>query len=326
MMDSKERVLTALARGRPDRVPFNFWMDRRLLADYAERFGSDYFRVTHYGADVVETFPQLDWPRGPRERHDGTDWQVAPLIEDWADAADLKLPNPHDDAVYDLIQHDLTQFPDRAVFLDVLTPWGIASGIRTYELIMIDMIDNADELKALLHRIEQVYIPVVERACELGVTALYLMEDLASAQGLLFSPPMIREFCLDYVRSLADVARAHGIPILWHTDGKAMDAFDMLIDLGVCCVNPLQPHLNDLAEFHRRYGNRLALYGGLDNCFIIPEGSPDQVRDHVLDTFHTVGANGGLVFSTHDIPLGTPPENVEMMVKTIEEECLYEHV
>ncbi len=30
-----------------------------------------------------------------------------------------------------------------------------------------------------------------------------------------------------------------------------------------------------------------------------------------------------LIFSTHDIPVGTPEENLEMMVRTIKHECVY---
>jgi uroporphyrinogen-III decarboxylase len=322
-MDSKERVLRALAGGKPDRAPFNFWMDRRLMAEYAGRLGGEYFRITHYGADVIETFPLLDWPRGPHMERDGTAWQLAPMVEDWSEAADLELPDADDDLVYELIRHDLEAFPDKAVFLDVMTPWGIISRIRTFQLAMTDMVDHPEEFKALSRRIEQIYAGTVERACRLGITALYLMEDIAGTQGLLFSRPMIQEFCLDFVRSLVDVARSHGLPVLWHTDGKPMDAFDLLIDLGVVAVNPLQPHLNDLDEFRRRFGGRLALYGGLDNCFIVPNGTPAEVRAHVLGTFARAGADGGLILSTHDLPMGTPQENVETLVRTIVDECRY---
>lgn len=322
-MTSKERVLLALSGERPDRVPFNFWMDRRLMADCAARLGGDGFRVHHFGADVVETFPLLKWPRGPHLEQDGTEWQLGPLIHDLSQLADVAWPDPREDAVYELIRRDLAEYREQAVILDVVTPWGIASQIRTFELMMTDMIDYPEELKSLLGRIERIWIPVVDRALRLGVTALYLMEDIAGAHGLLFSPEMIREFCLDFVRSLVEIARSRNIPVLWHTDGAAMPACDMLIDLGVQAINPLQPHLNDPALFRERYGGRLAVYGGLDNCYIIPEGPPRRIRNHVLDTFERLGRDGGLILSTHDIPFGTPLEHVETMVRTIVTECRY---
>lgn len=322
-MDGRERVLTTLAHQKPDRAPFNFWMDRRLMAVYAARLGGDDFRVRHYDADVVETFPLLAWPHGPTVDHDGSPWQTGPFLDDWADADALPLPDPHDPAAFACIRRDVAAHPDRAIFLDTVTPWGIACGIRTYELILMDMVLYPDALHALLKRIEQVYVPFVERACAMGVTALYLMEDLASARGLLFSREMIREFCLDYVRSLVAIARAHDIPVLWHSDGRVVDLLDLLEEIGVVAVNPLQPHLHDLRAFRREYAGRLTLYGGLDNCYIIPDGSADDVRRHVLDTFDAVGREGGLILSTHDIPIDTPPENIETLVRTIVEECRY---
>jgi hypothetical protein len=322
-MDSRERVQSVLAGEKPDRVPFNFWMDRRLMAQYARRYGGPYFRVTHFGADVIETFPLLDWPRGPCVDHEGTEWQTGPLIHDWSEADGLRMPDTSMDCIWDIIHRDLTAFPDKAVFLDVITPWGIAAGIRTYELMMTDMVLHPEAVKRLLGRLERVYVPVVERACRMGITALYLMEDIASTQGLMFAPEMIREFCIDYVRSLVEIARSYGIPVVWHTDGKAMDACELFVELGVAAVNPLQPHLNDLGAFRQRYNGRLALYGGLDNCYVIPNGGPEDVRRHVIDTFDRVGRGGGLIFSTHDIPIGTPEENVTTMVRAIVDECVY---
>ena len=69
-MRSRERVALALRHQKPDRPPFNFWMDRRLMAQSAGRFGADY-RVTHFGADIAESFPGFGWPSVPGEDLDG---------------------------------------------------------------------------------------------------------------------------------------------------------------------------------------------------------------------------------------------------------------
>jgi hypothetical protein len=45
---------------------------------------------------------------------------------------------------------------------------------------------------------------------------------------------------------------------------------------------------------------------------------------YLLEVFDIIGRpHGVLIFSTHDIPLHTPPENIETMVRTIKEECVY---
>jgi uroporphyrinogen decarboxylase len=299
-------------------------MDRRLMAQYEHRIGHRHWRVTHYGADVIETFAHLAFPTGPGVDRDGTWWQTEPHLKSWDDLDSLRLPDPNEDKVYDLIRRDMEEFPATAVILDCPTPWGVIAGIRTYELAYMDMLDHPEEFQTLARRIVEIQKVVIERACRMGITALYLMEDIATSRGLSMSPAMLEEFCLGYARQQAEVARSFGVPVMFHSDGKIMEVLDLLASIGCRAVNPLQPHLNDLRDFKARFGSRLALYGGLDNCFIIPDGTAEQVRAHVLEVFDTVGRpDGALIFSTHDIPLHTPPENVETMVRTIKEQCTF---
>ena len=323
-MDSKTRVLMALAHEKPDKVPFNFWMDRRLMSAYERDIGHPHWRVTHFGADVIETFAGLDFPRGSGEDHNGSYWHTSPFLKDWRDFETVPMPDPHQEAVYETIKKDLAEFPDKAIFLDLPTSWGVLTYVRTYELIYMDMVEYPEEFKKLSQKIADVQKVTVERACKMGITALYLMEDLAMTKGLTMSPEMINEFCLDYTTDLVEIAQSYNIPVLFHSDGMVMDLIEILAQAGVCAVNPLQPHLNDATEFKEKFGDRIAVYGGLDNCFIIPEGPPEKIRDHVQDTFTKLGkSDGGLIFSTHDIPLGTPKENVSAMIDAINE-CRYE--
>lgn len=322
-MTSKERFLTALRHQKPDRPPFNFWMDRPVMADYEKKIGHRHWRITHFGADVIETFPCIAFTPGPPPAAGGYSVANEPLFE-WAQAGTMPMPNPDDEQVYAVIAADLREFPDHAVILDTITPWGHIAGLRSYEKVYMDMYDYPEEFHALSRRITDTLKLVVERACAMGITALYLMEDLADRNGLSIAPAMIDEFCLAYAKELADIARAHGIPVMWHCDGNVHDLLPMLKNMGVSAVNPLQPHLNDAAAFKREFGRDLAVYGGLDNCYIIPNESAAAVRAHVLDVFATLGKpDGALIFSTHDIPVGTPEKNLEMMVHTIKHECVY---
>lgn len=323
-MDSKTRVLMALNLEKPDRVPFNFWMDRRLMDQYEKRIGHRHWRVTHFGADVIETFAALKFPCGPMEERDGANWLLGPCFTDWSRIDDLKMPNPKSEEVYSIIKADLNEFPDKAVFLDMQTPWGIIAGsLRGYEHVYLDMYEYRESFHKLCRMIVDVQKVVVERACKMGITALYLMEDLATSQGLSMSPAMIEEFVLHYARDLADIAAAYGLPILWHSDGNIIDLVGLLMDFGVNAVNPLQPNVCDIPKFMEEYGGKVAVYGGIDNCFTIPESTPKGVKSHILRQFELLGkSTGGLIFSTHDIPLNTPAENIETMVETIKN-CTY---
>ena len=319
-MTSKERFLKAINHQKPDRAPFNFWMDRPLMKKYEEKIGHRHWRVTHFGADVIETFPLINFTGGT----DANAWDSHSIVKSWNEIDNLSLPDPNDPNVYDLIKKDLDEFPDTAVVLDMITPWGHITMLRGYENVYMDMYDEPELFHKISRKFTDTLKIVTEKACDLGITALYLMEDLADRNGLSLSPAMIEEFVLPYAGELAEIARDKNIPVMFHSDGNVTDLLDLLLKIGVKAVNPMQPHLNNAVEFKKNHGDKLAVYGGLDNCYIIPDGSPEDVKKHVLDVFDVLGKpDGALIFSTHDIPEYTPEENVEMMISTIKNECVY---
>lgn len=52
-MTSRERVERVIKFEKPDRLPFNFWMDRRRMEELNRKYGED-FRVTRFDADELK--------------------------------------------------------------------------------------------------------------------------------------------------------------------------------------------------------------------------------------------------------------------------------
>jgi uroporphyrinogen decarboxylase len=105
--------------------------------------------------------------------------------------------------------------------------------------------------------------------------------------------------------------------VVYHSDGNITDVLDSLLEMGVNAVNPLQPEFNDFDVFKSKYHGKLAVYGGIDNTKIIPTGTTDEVRAHIRDIYARLGVGGGLILSSHDIPIYCPHENIEAMVDEI---------
>jgi len=314
-MTSKERVEAALSFRQSDRLPFNFWMDRQLLSEYEEKFGQD-FRVSHYGADVIETFPSLAWPCGEYMVESGSLWYTKPLFEDWAEAENLVLPEVTDDTLAS-VREILAKYPDKAIFLNIPGPFTILNQIRLLDNLYYDVYDEPEALHALVSRIADIHDRVIAEAVKLPITAIYFQDDIASSRGLIMSLEMIQEFVFDSFRNGIAMAKANGKFVVYHSDGNVTDALNALCGMGVDAVNPLQPEFNDFAAFKAKYHGKLAVYGGIDNTKIIPDGSADEVRAHIRDIYATLGTGGGLIFSSHDITAHCPPENVDAMVDEI---------
>ena len=318
-MDSRERVRRAFRRELPDRPAFNFWMDRDMLAEYERELGPE-FRVTHFGADVIEVFPDVAWWKGLERQAraaSGSVWQTTPLVGSLTEALHARLPDVTATRIYEPITRMREKHPGAAIFVNMLSPLDTVLPLRLYEGLFMDMHDSPDQLDFLLSKVAESVGELCERVCQMDIDALYLMGDVAMKSGPMMSRAHLDRFCFRPMTACIEAAKRHGKPVLYHTDGAVMDILDMLVDYGIDGINPLQPHLNDLRLFGDRWAEKLVLYGGLDNSYIIPDGTPQDVIDHVNAVFRDVGGHHSLIFSTHDIPNYTPRKNIEAMVEAI---------
>jgi uroporphyrinogen decarboxylase len=321
-MKSRERVERAIRFEEPDRVPFNFWMDRRRMAELDAKYGAD-FRLTRYDADVIESyfcFPPF--PSAQHEMRNGTSWMTRELFEDWSEAASLVMPDPSDPALYALLEQNIRDHPDKAVIVNSPNVLTIIEMMRRQENLYVDMCLHPDEVKALFDRISDVMAAVAERACKYDITALYVQDDIAFNNGLLMSMEQCREFVLPNWKKVMDVAHAHNKPLFFHSDGKIEAIWELLCDeLGVRMLNPLQPELQDVAAFKRQYNGKAGIYGGLQTGVLHTMTVP-QIRAHVEDLFAKTGKGGGLIISSHDIDYTITEEQLDALVDAIRA-CVY---
>ncbi len=84
--------------------------------------------------------------------------------------------------------------------------------------------------------------------------------------------------------------------------GRPCDEYSAPVcQYGIDGINPLQSNCNDKAAFAEHYGDKLMVYGGIDNCFTIPNGTVEEVRQHIRENFRLLGKNGRYIASSHDI-------------------------
>jgi uroporphyrinogen decarboxylase len=319
-MNSRERVLTAINFQEPDRVPFNFWMDRRRMVELENKYGKD-FRVTHFGADVIEVFPSISYPHAETVYISGTLWVEKPLFEDWSGAANISFPDPNDASIYKPIKQYLNEFPDVAIVVDLPNVLTILGGMRTYDTFYLDLLEHPEELQALFHKLSDVMEGVAENVCKMDITALYVMDDIACNKGLLISPKHWREFILPHWQKPIDVAHSYNKPVFFHSDGNVQEIWDEFAQLDIRMLNPLQPDLQDVGEFKKCYHKKMGIYGGLatDKIHLM---TPEEIRIHVRELFEKAGYGGGLIMSTHDIDYSITHEQLTTVIRVIKE-CTY---
>ncbi len=199
--------------------------------------------------------------------------------------------------------------------------------LRNMENLLMDMALRPDMAHYVLDRFTAFYCEDVARAFEAtdGQIDLYCeWSDFGTQRGLMISIPMFREFIAPYLKRLIDTVHRCGGKFMLHSCGAIRELIPDFLALGVDALDPIQVAAEgmDPAGLKRDFGDRLTFHGGVCTQHTLPFGTPDEVREAVLDRVATLGKGGGYILSSsHDISADTPTENVLAMYEMPLREC-----
>ncbi|NIM95186.1 MAG: hypothetical protein GTO18_15930 [Anaerolineales bacterium] len=212
------------------------------------------------------------------------------------------------------------------------TPWLLfplerAFAMQSMDVFLLNLAMYPEFTEALLQKITELCKdlmgPFLE---ELGdnVDIIKIGDDLGTQESLLISPKMYRDVLkpihADYIQFIKERTKAK---VFFHTDGDVFPLIDDFIEIGVDILNPIQTSagkMSDLESLKKRYGKSIIFCGGIDTHYVLPHGTPEEVRQEVCRVMQLLGPGGGyMVASVHTIMNDVPPENVLAMVDAVEE-------
>jgi uroporphyrinogen decarboxylase len=165
---------------------------------------------------------------------------------------------------------------------------------------------------------------LVEAAVAEKVDILYFADDFAWKQGLFLPPKLFKEIWFPRAERILGPALRAGVPILFHSDGKIDDAVEGLINLGIRCINPMDPYGVDYRDYKKRYGDRLCLWGNIDVEWPLAHGTPEDVERDVAAHAEVLKPGGRWIAgSSHSITNFVPHENYVAMLNAIHKFGVY---
>lgn len=234
------------------------------------------------------------------------------------DLSALRLPEPDAPWIYDGIATKLARHPDRFhVFAIGFSLYERAWTLRGMEELMTDMVERPEFVDALLDRICDWNVAVVQRALAHGFDAVYFGDDWGAQRGLQMGPKRWRRFILPRLRRMYGAVRAAGRYQFIHSCGDVDEVFDDLIDAGLSCFNPFQPEVMDVDALFAAYRGRLAFHGGLSTQRTLPYGTPADVAAET-DRLLAHGRQGGYLFApAHAVEGDVPAQNLLAAVERL---------
>jgi uroporphyrinogen decarboxylase len=149
-------------------------------------------------------------------------------------------------------------------------------------------------------------------------------DDLGMQTGPQISPEMYRRFFKPrHARLWRRAKQLADVRVNLHCCGGIEPLLDDLIDAGIDAINPVQTNCRgmDSRGLKERFGRRVCLWGGgCDTREVLPRGSAEDVRSHVLERLEVFAPGGGFVFQqVHNIMADVPAENVAAMFDAVAE-------
>lgn len=329
-MTPRERVWLAIGHIEPDRVPWQIGCTTPARRKLQEYFGSESLD------DVLGNHLAKYRPRAPdalvevrpgywRDEF-GVVWnrtvdpdigvvEVYPLrsrrLEEFA------WPDPHDPRRYAALPQFLKENRGRFCYVSMsFSLFERAWTLRSMPELLVDMLEAPRFVDELLDRLVEFNLGILEEVLRWPIDGVLFGDDWGHQQGLLFGRRLWERFIKPRVAEMYAAVRRAGKAVMIHSCGKVQELFPELIDLGLDVFNPFQPDVMDPLEMKRRYGQRLAFYGGVSVQSLLPRGTPQQIRDEVRRLRDAVGRGGGFILApSHDMPGDIPLENMVALVE-----------
>ena len=322
-MTSRERLLSAIAHGRPDRVPVGpFGLGRldhggKVAAELIAKtdpfipvgIGGNAFmgqlvktESVQEGNDTVTT---IFTPKGNltqrRRRTDITSYMVEFACKNAEDVEKyLSIPYEPSEPNVDAFLTRRDEIGEEGLVLG-----GISNAICLPATILSPMdmcllwADEPDLMVQVVQTASERLNEFVEKACKAGVDAYRVVGGEYATEQL--GPPGFDALVKLFDTELSRIIHKYSGIVYYHNHGDVDRFLEDLADLEIDALDPLEvpPYGDvDLADAKRRIGERVCIVGGLDDMEILESLDQETVKDMARKCIEAAGTDSYVLGGT----------------------------
>lgn len=334
-MTSRERVLTALKRQIPDRVP---WMEGIVDDDLASKLCGEPIRVSWdiapdgtpvaSGAELAEMQKKvcralgkdnINWNAfapiyAGRTKMEGVVIVGEGLIHTRDDLGLMQFPDMDAPGFFDSAKEFIAHKEDFCAVACIRLGIGATLMSMGLEAFSYATVDDIDLILEVLERYADWTIRIAPPLAEMGFDIFWAFDDVAFNSGPMFRPEFHREVILPVQKR---VAQALELPLITHSDGDMTPLLDDWLELGQQALHPIQPDVMDIESVKADYGDRIALVGNIFMDDLVHK-DPADIAAQVRDRIEKIGAGGGyIISSSNSLTVDMKVDNVRAMIEAV---------
>ena len=342
-MTGRERFRLALAHQEPDRIPYTDapwetaiarWQGEGMLPEVAvrdyfgfeeQRFGSDVsLRLPEKTLEETDQYTIVQDANGAVKKT----WKQATSVPEYQDFV-VKTRQDWErlgsrsrefspDRVGPHLVDNLMAARENGRFTNFFAHIGFNQAIYMVrmETMLMALIDDPAWAFEILDFTAEMAIQGAREMIRRGAVfdGAFVADDMGSRKGPMFSPRIYEELVQPCHAKVCGFFAEHDLPVILHSCGNIMELVPGIIDAGFACLQPLEVKAGmDLVELKRRYGERLALMGGLDARTLVDVA---RMREELERKIPAAMEGGGYILhSDHSIPDNVPLANFREFIR-----------
>lgn len=189
---------------------------------------------------------------------------------------------------------------------------------RGYEQIAVDLLLEPDIIKCLFDRWLEESLHAVETKVKPMAHLVDIFcfgDDLGIQTGPFMSLDTYRTMVKPYMAELYKAVHdaAPNSYLFHHSCGSVISMLDDFVEIGIDILNPIQPKAAGMTPeaLKEKSAERICFHGGMDLQELLPNGTPEAVREEAFRRQRTLGSGGGYICApAHIVPADCPAENI----------------
>ncbi len=332
--DAKKLVRSAVEHKETEKVPYNF-----MFSPPAEKKLKEYYRMQDlitaldmpmcffgakdkplyadpqvYGPTITDQFGVV-WTTSKIDRGS----PVGPPLKE-ADLSHYSFPEPDNPKRFFGLDEEIERRRERFLVAVVGDLWERAGFLRGLEKLCTDVLENPRFVEDLLERIKEYVIRTLEKLAPLKPDGAFISDDYGTQVGLIISPRDWRRLVRPRLKEIYESAKRRNLVVMHHTCGDVREIIPDLVEIGLNILHPIQPETMDIFALKREFGSALTFCGGIGTQYLLPRGTPAEIRDTVRKTLDVMARGGGYILEPGiTLQDDVPVENMVAMIETARE-------
>lgn len=350
-MIPRERILRALSRQKPDRIPFAFEFSPALFKIFQEKEKTTLWELEYYDFDlrivnIKPTNKKIDWKKYYKDKDlpEETEFnefgiadvpgsgkesyhfkhKVSPLsnVNSLKEIEEYPFPDIMEDYRWISVDEEVKKIHEKG-YASVATggtffEWSWA--LRGYEQTLDDFASNGEITGVIMEKISELVYFTSKKLSKAKVDIIRFGDDIGMQDRMIISPDMWRKWIKPKFKEAIRICKDINpeVLIFYHSDGYIEPVIPDLIEIGVDILNPVQPECMDPEKLKMLYGDKLSFWGTIGTQTTMPFSSPGEIKEIVKRRIEIVGKGGGLLIApTHILEPEVPWENVCAFIEAV---------